>query len=131
MGTTKQMTDSVFGEMNYNHSWEKYEEFTLLDKCYRINVIAVAYSDETITDEQRKGYVFFKENIGEISNKTDELIKKYIAANNITGSFKPVSLLIEQNGNTVILFDCSWDLDNGLAVKVYPEYELGTQDDYL
>jgi hypothetical protein len=117
--------------MSYNYSWEKCEEFTLLDKCYRITVTAVAYSDETITDEQRKGYVFFKENIGEISNKTDELIKKYITANNITGSFKPVSLLIEQNGNTVILFDCSWDLDNGLAVKVYPEYELGTQDDYL
>ena len=43
----------------------------------------------------------------------------------------PKTFLFKQNGDFLVLFDCVWDIEHGLAVQVFPEYKIGTQDCFL
>ena len=43
----------------------------------------------------------------------------------------PKTILIKQDGTTIMLLDCAWDVEAGLAVKLYPELKIGSQDLFL
>lgn len=43
----------------------------------------------------------------------------------------PTSLLLKQDGTTLLLFECAWDTDAGFAVQIYPDWEMGRQDLFL
>ena len=54
--------DLVFGEMKYDHSWYKRENINLWGIETELKIIAFAYSEQEINDQQRSDYKYFKEN---------------------------------------------------------------------
>jgi len=136
------MLNKIFGEVQWDTGWET--EITLWGKKHKITVAANAYYEhELITGEQEKAYLAFKEIP---TSRIEELLKQfyeelvwenfYVDKDDlIKGSpsefLTPIELVIEQEGICALLFSDKNDLDNGIAVKLYPEEEVMTQDEFL
>lgn len=43
----------------------------------------------------------------------------------------PRTLLFQRNGNVVLLLDCVWDAEHGIAVQLMPDVTVGSQDVFL
>ena len=142
-------SDPIFGEMKYKHRWYKIEKIHFFNKEWQITVAAKAYLGKPITDQQRESYFSFKENEDEIvatitemivnyvNENCEELSSTWIGARMISSSTDlsditiPKTLLFTQSGGLLVLFDCAWDVEHGLAVQVFPEYKMGSQDCFL
>lgn len=141
--------DPVFGEMIYKHRWYKKKKFSMYGKEWDIVIAAKAYSGKAITEEQRQSYLkFFNEEDAMVSI-IGENIKKYInenlyelatywigarsvdSINELAQMVVPKTLLFKQDGTTIMLFDCVWDKEHGIAVKTIPEIAIGSQDIFL
>ena len=141
--------DPNFGEMKYKHRWYKTETVRFFNKEWQVTIAAKAYSGKPITDQQRNSYSSFKKNEDKIlvtiteiittyiNENYEELSSKWMGARMITSSSDlanitiPKTFLFKQNGDFLVLFDCVWDIEHGLAVQVFPEYKIGTQDCFL
>ena len=141
--------DPVFGEMKYKHRWYKIEKIPFFNKEWQITVAAKAYSGKPITDKQRESYSYFKKNENKIITTITEIIMNYVNENceELSSSWMgarmvssssdlsditiPKTLLFTQSGELLVLFDCVWDMEHGLAVQVIPEYKIGSQDCFL
>ena len=81
-----------------------------------------------IIGEQLKCYV--NENLS-------TLAEYWISARNVTNISElaqmvtPKTLLFKQDGSTLMLLDCVWDVESGMAVKLTPNIEVGSQDLFL
>jgi len=118
-------------------------------KEYNITIIAEAFPGEEISKEQEESYLKFKENEKSYIETIENELKKYVNENledlatywvgarkiiNITDLAKvvePKSILFQQDGTIVFLAECEWDIENGIAVKLYPEVEVGPQDIFI
>jgi len=145
----KVVNNSVFGLMEYDFQWEKTEKISILKKEYDITISAEAYSEENISKEQEESYLKFKENekfyIETIENKLKEYInenledlvtywigaRKIINISDLAKVVEPKSILFQQDGSILFLAECEWDIENGIAVKLYPEVEVGPQDIFI
>lgn len=45
--------------------------------------------------------------------------------------FTITSVLIQQNGDVLLLFEFALDKEDGLAVQIYPKLSVGSQDLFL
>ena len=128
----KTINNTVFGLMKYDYQWEKVEKINIFKEEYNINIIAEAFSDEKISKEQEESYKKFKEN-----ENLDDLAtywvgaRKIINTSNLTKIVEPKSILFQQDGSIIFLAECEWDIENGIAVKLYPEVEVGPQDVFI
>ncbi len=141
--------DRVFGEMTYKHRWYKQQSVTMFGKSWNIKVVAKAYSGKRITEEQRRAYRIFSEKEEEVLKRVGEKLKFYVN-DSLEGGLiggdeikrveqvceleqiiTPTSLLFKQDGTAILLFDCVWDVENGVAVKLFPEMIVGPQDIFL
>ena len=145
----KVVNNSIFGLMEYDFQWEKIEKVSIFKKEYDITISAEAYSEENISKKQEESYLKFKENeksyIGTIENKLKEYInenledlatywvgaRKIINISDLAKVVEPKSILFQQDGTIVFLAECEWDVENGIAVKLYPEVEVGSQDIFI
>ena len=145
----KAVNNSVFGLMEYDFQWEKIEKVSIFKKEYDITISAEAYSEENISKKQEESYLKFKENeksyIGTIENKLKEYInenledlatywvgaRKIINITDLAKVVEPKSILFQQDGTILFLAECEWDIENGIAVKLYPEVEVGPQDVFI
>ena len=145
----KAVNNSVFGLMEYDFQWEKTEKISIFKKEYDITISAEAYSEENISKKQEESYLKFKENekfyIETIENKQKEYInenledlatywvgaRKIINIIDLAKVVEPKSILFQQDGTIVFLAECEWDIENGIAVKLYPEVEVGPQDLFI
>ena len=145
----KAVNNSVFGLMEYDFQWEKTEKISIFKKEYDITISAEAYSEENISKKQEESYLKFKENekfyIETIENKLKEYInenledlatywvgaRKIINIIDLAKVVEPKSILFQQDGTIVFLAECEWDIENGIAVKLYPEVEVGPQDVFI
>ena len=145
----KAVNNSVFGLMEYDFQWEKIEKVSIFKKEYDITISAEAYSEENISKKQEESYLRFKENekiyIETIENKLKEYInenledlatywvgaRKIINITDLAKIVEPKSILFQQDGTIVFLAECEWDIENGIAVKLYPEVEVGPQDIFI
>ena len=145
----KVVNNSVFGLMEYDFQWEKIEKVSIFKKEYDITISAEAYSEENISKKQEESYLKFKENekfyIETIENKLKEYInenlenlatywvgaRKIINITDLAKVVEPKSILFQQDGTIVFLAECEWDIENGIAVKLYPEVEVGPQDVFI
>lgn len=141
--------DPVFGQMSYKHRWYKLDTISLFETEWSISIVAKAYSGKLITDQQRDSYKRFLDESNEIADNVSALIIKYINSNceelaatwagsrmvndakDLIGIVRPTSLLFKQDGTALFLFDCVWDEEHGLAVQLFPAYEVGSQDAFL
>jgi hypothetical protein len=145
----KVVNNSIFGLMEYDFQWEKIEKVSIFKKEYNITIIAEAFPDEDISKEQEESYLKFKKNeksyIETIENKLKEYInenledlatywvgaRKIINISDLAKVVEPKSILFQQDGTIVFLAECEWDVENGIAVKLYPEVEVGSQDIFI
>lgn len=145
----KAINNMVFGLMQYDYQWEKFERINIFKKEYDISIIVEAFPDEDISKEQEESYLKFKENKKIYIETIENHLKEYINENledlasywvgarkiiNITDLAKvvePKSILFQQDGTIVFLAECEWDIENGIAVKLYPEVEVGPQDVFI
>lgn len=145
----KAVNNSVFGLMEYDFQWEKTEKISIFKKEYDIIISAEAYSEENISKKQEESYLKFKENekfyMETIENKLKEYInenledlvtywvgaRKIINTSDLAKVVEPKSILFQQDGTILFLAECEWDIENGIAVKLYPEIEVGPQDIFI
>lgn len=141
--------DAVFGEMSYKHRWYKKQKLEMFGQTWEIAVVAKAYTGKPITEEQQKSYILFTDKQDEYVGIISEEIKKYVNANSqelaenwvsarmiddiddIAQVATPKTLLFKQDGTTIMLFDCVWDIESGIGVKIIPEVAIGSQDLFL
>ncbi len=141
--------DAVFGEMSYKHRWYKKQSIELFGKVWEITIVAKAYTGKPITEDQQKSYSMFQKKEKEYAEIISQQIKKYVNDNvqelaefwasartiednnDLAQIVTPKTLLFKQDGTTVMLFDCVWDVESGIGVKVIPEVSIGSQDIFL
>lgn len=140
--------DTVFGEMTYRHRWYKEITLSIFAKEWKVTLAAKAYLEKPITNEQRVSYSAFLQKkqkyidiieklvMEYINDNCEELAETWMGARNIGSTEElnqivvPKTLLIKQDGTTLLLLDCPWD-EHGLAVQFIPETSIGSQDSYL
>ena len=135
------INDPVFGEMEVKHGWHKNMDIGFWGKTVNLRIKATQYSNTEIIDIQRKNYQFVIDNMLKISEMTKKAIVDYINKNSeeiesvLSDKFsydpeKNVflnTIIFFADGTYGLLFDCTWDVEHGLVVKL-PEYEVGPQD---
>ncbi|QHT59015.1 hypothetical protein GXP70_02920 [Paenibacillus lycopersici] len=134
------MVDPVFGEVTYAYGWSKPFEVRLWNRGYRIDCVASAYKGQEIAEEQRRQFRYFLERQSDNERRICELLEQYYSLQIgpvITGNaqlqlmVKPTELVFERDGSYAMLFDCSWDADNGVAVRLSPEEQVGPQNLFI
>ena len=61
-------------------------------------------------------------------------LKEYdpnVDADRLENYVTPKTLLFQQDGTTLLLLECTWDIENGIAIKLLPEVAIGAQDLFL
>lgn len=145
----KAVNNLVFGLMQYDYQWEKIEKVSIFKNEYDISISAEAYSEENISKKQEESYLKFKENekiyIETIENHLKEYVnenledlavywvgaRKIINTVDLAKIVEPKAFLFRQDGTILFLAECEWDIENGIAVKLYPEVEVGPQDIFI
>lgn len=143
------LKDRVFGEMVYKHRWYKKENISIFNKDWEIIIVAKAYSGKAITKEQQRSYLYYKKNEERMFDIVGEELKSYINENliylaenwisarrvnkisELSQMVSPKTVLFKQDGTTLMLLDCVWDIEGGIAVKLIPEVKIGSQDLFL
>ena len=149
LNETQNTNDSTFGRMKYDHNWSKSEEYELFGKKYKLKIVAKAFSGKEINDKERNAYSKFKKNqdnvlksvsskmIKYINDNLDDIKEEYSKISKINNEselakvIKPTSIVFGQDGSVVMLFECAWDSDNGLAIQIYPSWKIGAQNLFL
>lgn len=141
--------DAVFGVMQYKHRWIKKQIISAFGKEWEVTVAAKAYSGKPITKEQQDAYKRFsvkestetatieKTILSYVNDNIKELSVAWVGARKISAFtdlaqvVTPKTILFKQDGTTIMLLDCVWDVESGLAVELYPEVKIGSQDLFL
>jgi hypothetical protein len=141
--------DVAFGVMTYKHRWFKQQKISMFGKEWNITIAAKAYSAKPITVEEQQSYKRFENEEKQIVKIMSDAIKAYInnniadlantwagnrkifSINDLSQIITPKTILFQQDGTAILLLDCPWDKEHGLAVKFYPKIEVGSQDLFL
>lgn len=119
--------DSIFGEMIYNHQWEKEDDVTLWGKPFHVQIIVQSDDDDTpdILDAQKESYCFFKENFAQLENIGRDTLLNYINnvleisncdENNFLENNTPTAIFFAVTGEWGILFESGYDPEDGIAL---------------
>ena len=139
MNTT--VTDPVFGEMVYSHSWSRKETISWWLTC-EVKISAKAFKYDSITEKQREAFKDYKSEIDDFVSEAIPKIKTFLEDNydiepNLTQAsvikiLHPQIVLFLKDGAWGVLFDSDLDVENGLGVfKVNGVVKVGKQDDFI
>ena len=145
------ITDSVFGEMIYDHGWEKDETIIVSGKEQPIKVVVAAYEGQGILDIQREQYLNYQE--GNSIEKIPGVLLRYyidnydsiaenmvipdrIKKDNIDELFimnliRINAVYFARNGRYGFLCDCAWDEEHGLCIVLSDGEPRIEEQDYL
>ena len=135
-----EINDSVFRKMKYEYRWIKEEIFHIFNKDQSIKICAKAFNEKPITDFQRESYKKLKQNFYSIIETCCNLISDYSVQfysvkledkAKINEAVKLTHIIFMQDGDTIFLFDTKYDVENGIGIQIYPEFEIGPQDTFL
>ena len=123
----------------FNYGWRVDSDFILFGKNNSIKIIFGSYDEnELINHIQKNCLNQLNEKESEYSNIVISLLKTYTEENkisietkNIENEINLTSILITQEGDVLFLFEVNWDIENGLCIKVIPEYDIGPQNVFL
>ena len=153
------MLDNIFGELEYDFLWEGKTTITMFDKQYEIGLGINGEEEDGIQEIQKESYINFKNKESEImKNVCDKVYEyyKYICeyeperidpgaldklpvVNNcmdMKDLVTPIKICIpelDDEREIDILFDCVWDFDLGMGVRIVNENVtlVGVQNDVL
>lgn len=131
--------EKILNNVVFNYGWRVDSDFILFGKNNSIKIIFDSYDEnELINHIQKNCLSQLNEKESEYSNIVISLLKTYIVENkisietkNIENEINLTSILITQEGDVLFLFEVNWDIENGLCIKVIPEYDIGPQDVFL
>jgi hypothetical protein len=131
--------EKILNNVVFNYGWGVDSDFILFGKNNSIKIIFDSYDEnELINHIQKNCLNQLNEKESEYSNIVISLLKTYIVENkisietkNIENEINLTSILITQEGDVLFLFEVNWDIENGLCIKVIPEYDIGPQDVFL
>ena len=124
------MLHDLFGEITFNTGWKSKKTIRLFDKEYTINLKIQAYFEEDgITEEQENAYSEFCKSENEKLETVENLLRGY--SDSPEQEFIPKTFLINRDGAYALLCDDTDNEDEGIAVCLYPEEVIISQDDYL
>ena len=131
--------EKILNNVVFNYGWRVDSDFILFGKNNSIKIIFDSYDEnELINHIQKNCLNQLNEKESEYSNIVISLLKTYIVENkisietkNIENEINLTSILITQEGDVLFLFEVNWDIENGLCIKVLPEYDIGPQDVFL
>ncbi|MDU1201678.1 MAG: hypothetical protein E7A06_01920 [Clostridiales bacterium] len=124
------MLHDLFGEITFNTGWKSKKTIRVFDKEYTINLKIQAYFEEDgITEEQENAYSEFCKSENEKLETVENLLRGY--SDSPEQEFIPKTLLINRDGSYALLCDDIDNEDEGIAVCLYPEEVIISQDDYL
>ncbi len=131
--------EKILNNVVFNYGWRVDSDFILFGKNNSIKIIFDSYDEnELINHIQKNCLNQLNEKESEYSNIVISLLKTYIVENKISMETKNIeneinltSILITQEGDVLFLFEVNWDIENGLCIKVIPEYDIGPQDVFL
>lgn len=131
--------EKILNNVVFNYGWRVDSDFILFGKNNSIKIIFDSYAEnELINHIQKNCLNQLNEKESEYSNIVISLLKTYIVENkisietkNIENEINLTSILITKEGDVLFLFEVNWDIENGLCIKVIPEYDIGPQDVFL
>lgn len=132
-------TEKILNGVVFEYGWRTTSEYVFLNKKFEVTYIFDAYErSEEINEIQKQSLKRVCENENKYSNKEKEILFKYIYENNIIvelenvcNEIKLTSIFFTQEGEVLLLCEVPWDIENGLAIKIFPNYDIGPQDVFL
>ena len=147
------INDLVFGVMEYDHSWVKSDDISVFGKNLEIRIVAEAYNNQDIIDEQRDSYKRYLEEFPKYILKTPEVLLKYYLENYdhisstvnipdkinkdninkelITKLIKIKTVYFDRKGQFGWLCDCAWDSEHGICILLSSDEICVKEQDYL
>jgi len=130
------MYNSVFGDVAFDYGWKTETEITLWERTFAVTVDADAfYETEGITAEQEAAFSAFNDQKAEKQRAIESLLMSYYedrrSEEQLLEQLTPTQLTFDRKGGCALLFTDEDDLDNGLAVTVFPDEDVMTQDEFL
>lgn len=134
------INDDVFGVMEYNHRWLKEENILIWGKELTVNICARSYNEKPITTLQKQSYKNVKNNFEQFLDKIQKMITEYIHKfydidkihnEDLNSLIKLTHIIFFQDGETIMIFDFIKDVENGIGVKIIPDFEIGPQDTFI
>ena len=155
------MKDELFGELSYDYLWEGKTKIKLYGTEYNLSLNIDGEEDDEIRQIQRESFIYYKKNENDIAKQIEEgiynyykSIYKYIRERNdvnisekvpdvinyldMKKLIKPITFCIpylddDENREIDILFECTWDFDLGMGVRIRNEKitKIGVQNDVL
>lgn len=124
------MINTAFGEMNFSVGWKTDRRLKLFGKEYPVTVKVQAYYEtDELPSQQLNACDLFVEQEDHMVKVIEHLMKEDAAA--VGTRFTPRTLLFKQEGSIALLCDDEENPDEGIAVCLYPEMKVMSQDDYL
>jgi hypothetical protein len=132
--------DKTLGSLYYDKAWKKSIKVEINEDRYPITLIIESYDGNVITDIQRAAYKDYKKQqdvflkafprvaleyykkhyqvIAKRNKIPKEINYNHINQERIMQLVKPKSLLFKDNGEFGFICTCTWDLKNGLYIKL-------------
>ncbi|MCL7840534.1 hypothetical protein M8853_09540 [Pasteurella multocida] len=121
------ITDLVF-----DYGWRKPIIIQFYGVDIEIELVFDAYKNEGINSKQEESYNLFLSNKENYEKKIISLLNEYIENNKIENAeVQAKTILFNYDGSFGLLCNCSWDIENGIAVILYPESKVVIQDNFL
>lgn len=129
----------ILDGVKFDYGWRVNSDYTLFNKKNDITYIFDAYEEsEKINKLQKESFECVCEKEAFYSEIVKKLIDEYIENNNILMEQENIydkitltSMFITQEGDVLLLCEVPWDIENGIAIKIFPTYDIGPQDVFL
>lgn len=124
------MIETAVGTLNFSVGFKKNDKILFCGYEADIVIKAKAYFEEDgITEVQKSTIEKYKMNYQRVCDTITRLAEEY--DNNAKSRFLPKTLLFGRKGECALLCDDKSAPDEGIAICIYPNEEILSQDDYL
>ena len=125
------ITDPVFVEMNYSHSWKGV---CTVPGYGNLPVIVQAYPNETVSDKQRESFCLFMGDSASYLSSAKMALSEYMGSLfprlNPT-NIRPECIIFQQNGTWGFLYPAPNGEDDGFSVRFQDNQIIADTDDAL
>lgn len=121
---------TILGNMEFDTGFKRKDSIIFCGSAKEIIIKVKAYFEKDgITENQEVALKKYNDNRILINDKFTELAIKY--DKNASNRFLPKTLLFGRNGECALLCDDNEEPDEGIAICVFPNELVVSQDDYL
>lgn len=123
------INDDIFGKMNFDVGWIKYEKLCIWGKLLNVKIRVSAYENEMPNDLQKSSYKRLMGDFDILMSKAKKELNKYLNAVNKDLETVGISeILFIENGVTALLCNVSWDNHGVCVIFENDNITAGVQD---